>query len=722
MAKPFKIFLWIVGGFVALIALTAIAVPLLFDPNEHKDEAAKAVHDATGRELRINGDIELTLFPWLGASVADVTLGNVEGFGPEPFLQVAKMDVGVRLMPLLLDRRVEVSKISVDGLALNLVKAADGSNNWGFETQEKEPAAPEQAPTTDGPPLAFSVGGVDIRNATFSYTDKQSGSAYKVANLDVQTGAIVLNQPLDVTIAFMANSTQPALESQVKIAFTALSNLDTKVHEIQDLKIDTDSKGPAVPGGSQKATFRGSARYDQGQGTFALSDAVLEAAGLVMNLAIQGEALTTESPKLSGKLSTNTFNPKNIAKSFGVTLPPTSDLKALTEASFAANYSGDFNSAKLDGLTLKLDQTTATGVVTVSDFKTQAIQFALKADSFNADRYTAPPAPEAEGDASKEDARDFKDTVLPVDALDAVNAKGTVELGALTLKGMKLSNIRIALDAPKGQVKTEEMTAQLYGGRINQTARITPGAKPKYDLKLGLNGIQSAPLQQDFLGKNYLSGLANFTLNVNSGGDTVGDLLRALSGAVATSFKDGAVEGFNLEQTLASAKALYAGQGVPQATGPKRTEFRDLKGSGKIVNGVLDTDTLDVKGSWYQLGGDGKVDLVQQTVNYILYPTVSGERFKELSGTRIPVAVTGSWFDPSIKVDLKGVLKGRVKQELKEEEDELKEKAREKFGDFLRKNLGGQQQPAPSQPAPAPAEPATSAPAEQPPAETPPSQ
>ena len=699
MAKPFKIFLWIVGGFVALIAVAAVALPLILDPNNYKDEAAVATKDATGRELKINGDIKLTIFPWLGASVHDVVLGNAEGFGPEPFAQVADMNVGVKLMPLLFDRRVEVGTIRIDGLALNLTKAADGTTNWADLAKEDKAQAEKSVEKETGQPIALTVGGVQIKNATFNYTDKQSGAAYKVANLSVETGAVELGKPLDVTIAFLVNSAQPPLESDVEIAFTALADPDKKIYEVKDLEVDSTTKGDSVPGGSQKAKMRGSARYDGAQGTFALSDAVLEAAGLIVNATVQGSELAGDTPKLSGKVSSNTFNPKDVAKSFGVALPPTADATALTQASFAANVAGGTRSARLEGLTLKLDQTTATGTVAVKDFASQAISFALKADAFDADRYLAPAADGAKGGGKGND--DFKNTPLPAEALDALNASGTIELGKLKVKGLSLTNIRIVIDALKGQPKTEQMTALLYGGKITQSARFTRNSPARYDLKLGLDAINSAPFLKDLIGKSYLSGLGNLNLNVSSGGDTVGAFLQALSGAVGTNFKDGAVEGFNLEQTLAGAKALYAGQVPAASTAPKRTEFRDLKASGKITNGILDTDTLDVKGSWYQLGGDGKVNLVEQTVNYILYPTVSGEKFKELAGTKIPVQVTGSWYDPKVKVDLEGVLKGRVKQELRQQEDKLKEKATQKFGDFLQKQLG------PKAPAEAPpAEPA----------------
>ncbi|HUR39556.1 MAG TPA: AsmA family protein [Verrucomicrobiae bacterium] len=706
MARPFKIFLYCVGGFFALVVLAAIALPLIFNPNDYKDEAAVAAKDATGRELKINGDIELSLFPWLGAKVADVSLANAEGFGPEPFARIARVDLRVRLKPLLFDKRVEVGKILVDGLALNLQKDASGKNNWSDLADHKGETKKEEPAPAEGKPLAFSIGGIDISNASFHYTDKQTGAAYKVDQLSIETGPVELGKPLDVAIAFLVNSAQPPLESEVKLVFTALADTDKKVYELKDLKLDSTTKGASVPGGSQKASVRAGVRYDGAAGTLAMSDAVLEAAGLKVNATLNGQNLAGDALKLTGKLASNIFNPKDVARSFGIELPPTADASALTSASFAADIGGDNQNARLEKLQLKLDQTTAAGSLAIVNFADPLITFALKADRFDADRYLAPESKDkaAESGASN---RDFKNTQLPVEALDKVNAKGTIELASLKLKNLQMSNIRVTLDAPKGKVKTEEMTATLYGGQVKQTARITPAggasAKPKYDLTMGLNGVNSAPLQNDLIGKNYLSGLASFTLNVSSGGATVGDVLRALSGAVATNLKDGAVEGFNLDATLASAKALYGGQPLPPSGAPQRTEFRDLKGSGKIENGVLDTDTLNVQGSWYQLGGDGKVDLFEQTVNYVLYPTVTGgsDKYKELQGTKIPVSVTGTWADPKIKVELEDVLKGRVKQELKQQEDKLKEKATEKLGDFFRKKLGPQPAPAPTETPPA---------------------
>lgn len=701
MAKPFKIFLWIVGGFIALVVVAAIALPLLVNPNRYKPQAQVAVRDATGRELRIDGDIKLTIFPWLGLSVSDVTLGNAKGFGPEPFAQVKEMNVGVRLLPLL-HRQVQVGTIRIDGLALNLAKAADGTTNWAdlSHPKEEKERTETQVQKETGRPIALTVGGLAIKNASLSYTDKQAGSAYKVDKLSVDTGAVELGKPLDVTIAFVVDSAKPPLSSDVKIAFTAQADLDNGAYEIKELKVDSETRGASVPGGSQKASLRGNTRYDGKAGTFAFDDGRLEAAGLKVDATVRGEGLATEAPKLSGKVSSNTFSPRDVANRFGIILPPTADKSALTQASFAADIAGTTQNARLDNLQLKLDQTTASGTVAVKDFATQALQFALKADSFDADRYLAPAGAGGDGKKGSGGGGDFKKTEIPVDMLDALNMTGTIELGRLKLKGLSMTDIKVVVDAPKGAEKTEQMTAMLYGGKINQSARFTHHSPAHYDFKVGLDAVNSAPLLKDFLGKSYLSGLGNMNLAVSSGGGTVGALLNALSGSVAGAFKDGAIEGFNLQDTLARAKALYAGQQLAPSNAPKRTEFKDLKAAGKIVDGILKTDSLSMNGSWYQLGGAGNVNLVDQTLDYVLTPSVNGEQFKEIAGTKIPIKVAGSWFAPSVKVDLGSVLKGRAQQEVQKQQEKLKEKAQQKFGDFLRKKLGPTQPPPEQQESP----------------------
>jgi AsmA protein len=51
MGRLTKIILGLVAAFVALFAVAAIAFFLFFDPNDFREDIAKAVKESTGREL-----------------------------------------------------------------------------------------------------------------------------------------------------------------------------------------------------------------------------------------------------------------------------------------------------------------------------------------------------------------------------------------------------------------------------------------------------------------------------------------------------------------------------------------------------------------------------------------------------------------------------------------------------------------------------------------------
>jgi AsmA protein len=101
MNKPLKILAILLGGLLALLAILAVTLTLVFDPNEYKGEIIKAVKDKTGRELRIEGKLGWSFFPWIGIETGKLELGNAPGFGPEPFARIDAAGAKVELLPLL---------------------------------------------------------------------------------------------------------------------------------------------------------------------------------------------------------------------------------------------------------------------------------------------------------------------------------------------------------------------------------------------------------------------------------------------------------------------------------------------------------------------------------------------------------------------------------------------------------------------------------------------
>ena len=81
MKRIFKILLGLLAAVVVLLALAAVVLPLIYDKDDLKQAIAAQVQKQTGRELRIDGELEFSVFPWLAVDVDDLSLGNAKGFG-----------------------------------------------------------------------------------------------------------------------------------------------------------------------------------------------------------------------------------------------------------------------------------------------------------------------------------------------------------------------------------------------------------------------------------------------------------------------------------------------------------------------------------------------------------------------------------------------------------------------------------------------------------------
>jgi AsmA protein len=60
--RALKLLAWTAGGVVALVALLLAAVLLFVNPNDYKDRIEAGVQAATGRSLRLPGELKLRVF------------------------------------------------------------------------------------------------------------------------------------------------------------------------------------------------------------------------------------------------------------------------------------------------------------------------------------------------------------------------------------------------------------------------------------------------------------------------------------------------------------------------------------------------------------------------------------------------------------------------------------------------------------------------------------
>lgn len=215
MKLLFKLFF--ASALLIVLFIAAVVITLVYiDPNDYKESIASEVTEKTGRDIRIDGNINLSYYPWLGLEVEGISIGNVSGFGDKPFLQTKTVKVRVKLLPLL-RKELEVDTFILHGTIINLAKNAKGVTNWDdlIKPQEKTESSSNALPFA-----ALILGGIDIQNANIYWDDKQQGVTYKITNANISTDELKFGEPIDITASLNIAASKPALTAAVKFKGT----------------------------------------------------------------------------------------------------------------------------------------------------------------------------------------------------------------------------------------------------------------------------------------------------------------------------------------------------------------------------------------------------------------------------------------------------------------------------------------------------------------------
>ena len=243
---------------IVLVAILAvIAFALTFDPNDYKAQIASQVEKQTGRSIQFNGDLSVTLFPWLGAATEDVELANAEGFDPESMVRVQRLEAQAALLPLLRGE-FEIGTLLLEGAEIHLARNAEGRSNWDDLVEHRADPADQPAeagrPAEDEPAgtaRPLTIGGVDIREATVHWRDEQAGQDVTIEGLSLRTGALADGEPTRVELASgfrLDLPDMPAMEGRVDLAADVQAWLERQDVEIRDLELNLSASSEAAAG------------------------------------------------------------------------------------------------------------------------------------------------------------------------------------------------------------------------------------------------------------------------------------------------------------------------------------------------------------------------------------------------------------------------------------------------------------------------------------------
>jgi len=175
----------IVAILLVIMSLTRTAIPLDF----LKGTIQQATRDALGRELVIDGKIKLIpgLSPEL--SIQQVKLKNSGSEDTSDFASVEMLSAEIHLLPLL-DAKIHVGDVALNGVLVNLIQPEEGKANWVFDLPATDDQENEQASGNDDKDRMqlLAIDGIQLENIALLYSDEGQQTQYDLA---LASGVIV---------------------------------------------------------------------------------------------------------------------------------------------------------------------------------------------------------------------------------------------------------------------------------------------------------------------------------------------------------------------------------------------------------------------------------------------------------------------------------------------------------------------------------------------------
>jgi AsmA protein len=650
MRSP-KILATLVGGIIALLAAGLLAVWLWVNPNDYKARITAAVKESTGRDLVLTGDIKLSLFPWVALELGPATLKNPPGFGEQPFLAFNHATVRVRLLPLLI-KRLDMERIELTGLDVRLRRDMEGRGNWQNFGRRREAAAnvPADASGDSNSNDAMSqLAAIRITDGRVTYP------GLALENLNLDTGAMVEHGATAISVSFDANREVPGKAVSVNAKFALRAESQGQRFRLAAVNVVGLL---SRPGEERPARWEMSAPAIDvdidGQTlavpAFALNYSNARLTGKLMATKILDDLAVTGSAMLA-PLDLREFAPRRIS------LPRTRDPKVFAQLSASSDFAYEAGALRLDHLQLQMDDTHLIGIAAVGG-EPRALTFDFTADQINIDRYRGE-------DGGAAPATETGDLATHREIEQPMQANGTVSIGSVHFAGMDLTHVHVTLASKDDVVHLFPLQAQIDGGRYSGDVTVDRRAAiPVLSLDEHVVGIDVSRLLANGAYQGRLSGHANMDLKATATGTGLARVLPSLNGHFDAYLTEGAVQGVDVGYELAQAQALINRQPAPSRENTHHTPFDAFKMSAEIVNGVARTSDLTISSQVVRVTGQGSATLPSKAIDLRL--TASILKSPAASLADIPLKITGTYQDPTVKADVDALVKGQLKQKLQD--------------------------------------------------------
>jgi len=681
--------LLIVSGIAALLIIAAFSVPFFIPKSVYKNQIENAATNALQRDVTLAGDVKISVFPRISASVERVSVANPDGFATPNMIEAGALRGSVKWMPLL-SRRVDVQEIAFVDADVFLQRKADGNTNWEFASSK------EASPPPEGTNGSFDAGieSAILKNASLIFQDDQSGETYKLSELDLEASLRGMDQPLSATAsgrfqeqAFTIDIWLDApealtrnLPAQARLDLASdLANIkyDGSVQlgdapslngtfetVVADLAALTQQFELDVPARSALGRLQVAGKASGALDSPSLTELKLTHDSDLLSASYEGSVSLNGDGTVAGTLSIASDRMRDLLSAAAIELAPGDTLQTFA-VSGAAN--GTFKSVMVNNLNLSLDALRGTGQAGIDVSATTPRMIGdLSVPALDLTPFMGEPDPEK----TNQGIQPWSDETLELSGLKSVNANLSLEVGSLTIGDVELTDAVMDVDLTDGLLTADlsqfKAFSGLWLGKLTVDAR---PATPKVGFDMQGQNVAIANLLGTLAGFDSLTGTGQFKVSAQSSGTSIDAIMQAIDGEVSTSLSDGVVKGLNVAALVRSASSLKQaiatgsiqelnfGEALSQNA---ETDFSSFNTVLKVNDGVANVDVMKLLSPILGVDGTGQINLAGQSMDLRLATSVDKSAqgqgsVVQLNGIPVPIRISGAWTNPKVTPDLSGV-------------------------------------------------------------------
>lgn len=691
--------LGLIGG---LIGLTVY----LLDANDFKGQIVDYIKANKQRDLVLEGDLQLDVFPQLGLDTGKMSLSQRNS--SRTFAAVDNARLYIAWWPLLRGR-LQIERVVLDGLHADLVRHADGSSNFDDLLVSATKLAD----------VDFAVEKVRVQRAHLNYRDESANLNLALQDLELETGRLADATAGRIDARFQLVSAQPRLDTRVRLGGHLLYEHLGQRYQFKDFEaraqgqvagwsaLDLDLRGslsaqPVLhllnlqqldaivrgPWAGQSAELRLRAdqlklEAGQWQGKALKLDAKLQQQDRLLQAAFEVPALqsreqTLRSESLQATLALEQGSTRLQAQLAGpavldyaarqLQLPSLNGLWSASHALLAGKLiatrfngqllaDGGRQHVRLDFKT-EIEDSALSGEVQLQDFNTPAWTFDVKATRLDLDRHLVNDWPVRLQTGTQ--VQDWR-------ALQGLNLRGRLRTDELRAARLQASAVSIGLRAAAGTLTVEPVEAQLYGGTFQgelSLGAIADVTGPASAVHLATRQKFSNVPAETLLallpgGEGRLSGKGQLTLDLQAQGADLVALRQSLTGTASVALTGGTLAGIDLPEALLSARDQLGQNGLMLQDKVRLTEetpYREFKASWQIADGqarssdlLLRTPLLNCKGELLYTLESGEVEAQLSTQVLPGLKRATGGELAELAGISVPLQISGPWASAELR-------------------------------------------------------------------------